>query len=134
MSSTIHADDREVIAWVENVIVKTFSFSSETTPEDNAEVRKNYTNNAWFGITGFFDNYMQIVKEQRLTLHPVINGQTSILEEGGVDKNILPGVEYWRFNIGLLIPELHLNIDFSIVVINAPTNKYLIQSLDMKLH
>lgn len=133
-SSITHANQAQVINWLQHTLLQTLSVSYLSTPKDFETFhQQNYTNDAWESITGFLGNYMSIVRANKLTLHPQLNGAAMLLESGVIQNNhFFDGISYWRIRQSIVIPELAKQIDFSIVVIQEPSaNHYLIQSMDM---
>jgi len=98
--------------------------------DDDSELRKNYTKDGWNALSDFLGNYINVVREQQLTLHPVFTIEPFVTAKGIALKEI----HYWRVNEVVSIPELKLTIAFSLLVIEAnptPNGHFLIQSMDM---
>ena len=132
--STAHADNSQITSWVQQVLITTLSVSYLDNPSTSASVRTNYTDNAWEAITGFLGHYVVTVRAQQLSLHPVAHGDAVIINSGVVPNDILPGLQFWQVNQAITIPELHLNINFSVIVtLNVADNNYRIQSLSMAI-
>ncbi len=134
-SSITRADNNEVAAWAQQVLLATLSVDFSQTPQDSATVRTHYTKNAWDAAANFLGNYMQKVRAQKLTLHPVLNGPATLVASGAVNEDVLPGIKYWRVNQQVVIPELNITVDFSLLIMMTSTaNKFLVQSIDMAIH
>ncbi|KTD74548.1 DotI/IcmL/TraM family protein [Legionella tucsonensis] len=127
---TLYAQsDNQICQWVKGTLLDTFSLDYTYKPSDGEELRKSYTENAWDALTEFLGNYLPIIREKRLTLHPVFIKEPFIAEKG-----IFSGVHFWRVNEVLSIPELNIIIAFSVLVIETSplsNGRYLIQSMDM---
>lgn len=128
---TLYAqNDAEVCQWVNQTLLRTFSLDYTYDPSnEDIEVRNSYTMNAWNALTDFLGNYIPVIQEKRLTLHPVFITEPFIAEQG-----VYSGIHYWRTNEVISIPELNLIIAFSLIVLetNPSSNgHYLIQSIDM---
>ncbi|HHT0593700.1 TPA: DotI/IcmL family type IV secretion protein [Legionella anisa] len=127
---TLYAQsDNQICQWVKETLLATFSLDYTYKPSDDEELHKNYTENAWNALTEFLGNYLPIIQEKRLTLHPVFIKEPFITEKG-----TFSGVRSWRVNEVISIPELNIIIAFSVLVIEAnplSNGRYLIQSMDM---
>lgn len=126
---TLYAqNDAEVLQWVKQILLETFSVDYTYKPSDDDQLRKNYTENAWSALIVFLGNYLPIIREERLTVHPVFITEPFIDEKG-----TFSGVRSWRVNEVMSFPELNIIVAFSLLVIetNAPNGNYLIQSMDM---
>jgi len=132
--STARADNSQITSWVQRVLITTLSVSYSDNFRAAPPIRTNYTDNAWAAITGFLGHYVDTVRAQQLTLHPVANGAAIVVDSGVFPNDILPGLKFWQVNQQITIPELRLNISFSVVVtLNVTDNKYRIQSLSMAI-
>ncbi|AWN75434.1 DotI/IcmL family type IV secretion protein [Legionella anisa] len=127
---TLYAQsDNQICQWVKETLLATFSLDYTYKPSDDEELHKSYTENAWNALTEFLGNYLPIIQEKRLTLHPVFIKEPFITEKG-----TFSGVRSWRVNEVISIPELNIIIAFSVLVIEAnplSNGRYLIQSMDM---
>ncbi|MBN9228847.1 MULTISPECIES: hypothetical protein [Legionella] len=123
-------DDAEVCQWVKKILLNTLSIDYNYKADDDSELRKNYTKDGWNALSDFLGNYINVVREQQLTLHPVFTIEPFVTAKGIALKEI----HYWRVNEVVSIPELKLTIAFSLLVIEAnptPNGHFLIQSMDM---
>lgn len=136
LSSSIHADDKKIATWTQQVLLETLSVSYLDTPKDTAPLRACYTNDAWEAMTDFLGNYMSMVRTQKLSLNPIANGPATVVASGVIKvSNFFEGVQYWRVNQSITMEVLNLRIDFSVIVIEPPRkDKLLIQSLNMVIH
>ena len=129
-SFTLYAQNNaEVCQWTKQTLLNTLSIDYTYQKGDDDQIRKSYTDNAWDAISGFLGGYVDTVKEQHLTTHPIFIQEPSVVASG-VDS----GIYYWRVNEEVLIPELHLIIAFSMLVIktnSSTSGGYVIQSLNM---
>lgn len=133
-SSPLRADDSKVTDWTKQVLLSTLAINYAESEKSIDAMRLNYTVNAWHALSTFLGNYVSIVRKERLTLHPVANGPAKLTDSGVVHKgNFFNGVHYWRINQSVTIPELNINIDFSLFVVKLypKRDKYLIQSINM---
>ncbi|WP_392538055.1 hypothetical protein [Legionella sp. 227] len=122
-------NDAEVCQWVKKILLSTLSVDYNYDSSNDTELHKNYTGNAWNALTDFLGNYLEVIKNQQLTLHPTLITEPYIAEKG-----IALNIHYWRVNEVVSIPELNLTIAFSLIVIEAnplPHGHLLIQSMDM---
>jgi hypothetical protein len=132
-STSIAADTNErVAAWTQQTLLATFSVGDNA---DRTQIRKNYTDNAWQAMNQFFAPYIQVIKDKQLILHPVANGPAVVVKSGTItSSNFFKGLQFWQVNQSITVPELNAVINFSVGVIEAPTeSKYIIQSLNVSL-
>ncbi|PWY56900.1 hypothetical protein DGG96_04045 [Legionella qingyii] len=129
---TLYAqNDAEICQWAKQILLNTLSVDYNYQASDDAELRKNYTANAWDALTNFLGNYLDVIRENHLTLHPKVIAEPYVAEKG-----FALGVHFWRINEVFSIPELNLTIAFSLIVIEANpqpsgSGRLLIQSIDM---
>lgn len=123
--------NKEVTDWVQKVLMYTMSISYQTTPDEEKEAEKYFSHSAWEPMDDFYFNEAKIIKQYELTLHPKpLNHPTIIKEE------LCFGAPCWRINQTYNIPELHMNVAFSLLITSKGTiNKspFIVQSLDMKV-
>lgn len=135
VSSFAQAQDDKVTAWVQNTLLATLSVSYEDNQPLFDKIKLNYTYDAWNSLKEFLGNYMTVIKNQKLTLHPALNGPATLIESGTVkDSHFFSGIRFWKVNQSIHIPELKLGIDFSVLVIATSSGNYLMASLDMLIH
>lgn len=130
-SFLIHAaKDSYVTDWAQQLLIDTLSASYLDTPADIESVQKNYSSAAWDPMIDFFDNERQTIQLYKLTLHPVPLNEPVLSEMDNCGS-----ARCWRVNQTYNLPELHLNIDFSLFIVNSANGTpLLVQSLDMKVH
>ncbi|WP_115710454.1 hypothetical protein [Legionella sainthelensi] len=123
--------NNEVTDWVQKVLMQTMSISYQTTPNEEEQAAKNFSHSAWEPMNDFYFNESQIIKQYKLTLHPKpLNSPTLIKED------LCFGARCWRVNQNYNVPELHLNVSFSLLITSQKTtNKspFIVKSLDMKI-
>ncbi|WP_454786122.1 hypothetical protein [Legionella sp. WA2024007413] len=129
---TLYAQNKEEISqWVKQILLNTLSLDYTYKASDDSELRKNYTANAWDALSNFLGNYLDVIRENQLTLHPIFITEPYVVEQG-----MALGVHFWRVNEVVSIPELKVTISFSLIVIEANPQpdgggRLLIQSMDM---
>lgn len=130
-SFLIHAaKDSYVTDWAQQLLIDTLSASYLNTPAEIETVRNNYSRAAWDPMSNFFENELQFIQLYKLTLHPKPINEPTILEIENCAS-----ARCWRVNQTFNIPELHMNIDFSLLIINTSSGTpLLVQSVDMKVH
>ncbi|QBR83072.1 hypothetical protein E3983_01080 [Legionella israelensis] len=122
-------DNTEVKAWVENVLISTLAISYQESDEDIRKVQRYYSMNAWDGLSSFLGDKVDVVREKQLELHPSPQAPPNILETGYVS-----GIHYWRIAQDIIIPELDVEINFIVVVLEAKPmdgSRFVIQSISM---
>lgn len=124
-----NADDLQVASWTEQVLINSLSLDYKTIDSTREKYKTNYTVNAREALRLFLGGYIARIKAQQLTLHPKILSPAKV-----VDRGDFSGIQFWRVNQIIALPELDLHIDFSVVVIKASKPPYLIQSLNMIKH
>jgi hypothetical protein len=131
--TSLYADDARIKVWVQKTLLSTLSISYATP--DTPELQTRYTENAWEAIHGFLQGYLEQVQREQLILHPLLNGPATLTTTGTIhSSNFFNGVQYWQVQQIINIPELGAEINFSVVVIDNPSdNAYKIQSLDMSM-
>ncbi len=124
--------DNYVSEWVQNTLMETLSVSYSDKPKDSVTTQKKYSHAAWEPMNDFFDKEIKIIKEQQLVTHP------KPLTEPTIERiQHCISVDCWKVDQSYNIPELHMDIDFSVRVIKASPasdSPFLIQSLNMKVH
>ncbi|MDI9818747.1 MULTISPECIES: DotI/IcmL/TraM family protein [unclassified Legionella] len=121
-----HADNTEVTAWTQQVLLATLSAKYDRTANDLLSIRRNYTNNAWEALSGFFSSEIQEIRNRKLTLNPYPLTPATISDEG-----VFSGIKYWRINQSFALHELNMTLGFSVIVIKANNPPYLIQSINI---
>ncbi|WP_419418509.1 hypothetical protein ACNVED_08050 [Legionella sp. D16C41] len=135
ISLFVRAEDRkeqDVASWTQQVLLTTLSASYDDSTADVNEVSKNYYPAAWFMMRSFFQDKINEIKEKKITLHPKPLTAPKIVYTGYCGNNFC-----WRINQQIYVPELGLNIDFSVLLIKLTADDnhapYRIQSLNIKL-
>lgn len=135
ISSLAQAQDEKVGAWVRQTLLATLSVSYEDNQPLFDKIKPNYSYNAWNSLKEFLGNYMTVIKAQKLTLKPVLNGPATVTESGTVkDSHFFSGIQYWKVSQSIHLPEINLGVDFSVLVIATASGNYVITSLDMLTH
>ena len=124
--------DSYVTDWTQKTLIETLSASYFDTPQDVALVRKKYSQAAWEPMSDFFNKELKMIDEQKLIIHPKPLTEPTISKLAECISD-----QCWRVNQSFNIPELHMNIDFSLLVVSASPSEdspFLIQSVDMNVH
>lgn len=124
-----YADDNDVAAWTQQVLLSTLSIDYTVTPENFAVLRENYMPTAWEALQDFVGDQVNVIRTEKLTLHPVALGPATVVRSG-----FSFDIHYWRVNQSIAIPELNMTIDFSVIVIKANNPPFLIQNMTMIKH
>ncbi|HHF7346498.1 TPA: DotI/IcmL family type IV secretion protein [Legionella feeleii] len=120
-----YAANIDVSTWTQKVLLATLTIDYNIKlPDDMAEVRKNYSPNAWEGLQAFLGDKIDLVRKEKLSLHPVPVGPPMIVTSG-----VNSGIIFWRINQVISVPELNAVIEFSVIVSLA--DPYLIQTVSM---
>lgn len=132
IGSFVHAaQDNYVAKWVENTLIETLSVSYADTSSNNS-LENKYSHPAWDAMSNFFNKELETIKEQKLVIHP------KPLTAPTVERiSSCMSTDCWKVDQSYKIPELHMDIDFSLHVVKAsPANKspFLIESLNLKIH
>ncbi|KTD53845.1 hypothetical protein Lsan_3509 [Legionella santicrucis] len=123
--------NNEVTDWAQKVLMYTMSISYLTTPDEDKEAAKNFSHSAWESVNGFYFNESKIIKHYKLTLHPKPLNYPTLIKE-----DMCFGAPCWRINQTYNIPELHLNVAFSLLITSQKTaskSPFIIKSLNMKV-
>ncbi|MCL9685303.1 hypothetical protein [Legionella maioricensis] len=133
VSSLAHAfSDSYVTDWAQKTLIETLTVSYLTTPEETEATQKKYSLAAWEPMSAFFNKELIVIDQQKLSTHPKPLTEPTITK---LTKCISD--QCWRVNQSFNIPELHMNIDFSLLLVTASPGGYspfLIQSVDMNVH
>ena len=81
-SHSLWADDSKIAAWAGQVLISTLSVNYMESDEDLNQMRAYYTLDAWNGISFFLGNYLDKVRAQKLTLHPIATRPPTITNKG----------------------------------------------------
>lgn len=120
-----YAANIDVSTWTQKVLLATLTIDYNVKlPDDLTEVRKNYSPAAWEGLQSFLGDKIEVIRQQKLSLHPVAVGQPMIVTSG-----VNSGIIFWRINQVISVPELNAVIEFSVIVSLA--DPYLIQTVSM---
>lgn len=132
-SSIAHSfGDSYVTDWTQKTLIETLSASYFDTPQDVALVRKKYSQAAWEPMSAFFNKELKMIDKQKLVIHP-----KPLTEPKITNLTDCISDQCWRVNQSFNIPELHMNIDFSLLVVSASPSgdsPFLIQSVNMNVH
>ena len=129
-SPIIHAEQNYLLyQWVTKTLMDTLSISYDQPLNDYKDVKDNYSINAWSGMTSFLGGggNLDKIRSQKLTLHPVFEGEPVILSSGKVS-----GMNYWVVNQIVMIPEFDTRLNFKLTILEqaaAQEDPYIIQSL-----
>ncbi|CAM3004320.1 Macrophage killing protein with similarity to conjugation protein [Legionella steigerwaltii] len=129
-SNFLNADtNSQLISWVQETLTDTLSVNYTENLTDTDPVISHYSYNAWQGMVQFLGGYMDVIKEKKLTIHPVLDRNPTITQTG-----YSSGVPYWRVNQNVNLPELRLNVSFSLMITvpSSGSAPYIIQNLDMQ--
>lgn len=124
------ADDKYVANWAQQLLIDSLSASYLNTPSEIEAIQKNYSMAAWEPMSDFFENEQQIMELNKLILHPepLTTPTVSEVEDCMFSR-------CWRVNQSFNVPELHMNIDFSLFIIKSLSGSpLLVQSVGMKVH
>lgn len=120
-------DDSDVTTWTQDILLNTLSVDYSTYENTFQTYQVNYTQNARDALRGFLGNYLPVIQQNQLTLHPLALNTPQVVNEG-----YFSGIHFWRINQAIALPELNSQISFSVVVIKANGNPpYIIQSVSM---
>ncbi|MGC1182434.1 hypothetical protein [Legionella sp.] len=129
-SSVLHAaNPQEVTEWTKNTLMTTLSVDFNYNSMDVTKYRQGFTPYAWNALSGFLGVYLQQIHAQQLILHPKFLKTPTI-----VDSGIASGIQFWRVNEEIVLPEIKVKIAFSLIVIatNPTANgSYIIQNMSM---
>jgi hypothetical protein len=123
-----HKDDY-VTNWAQNLLIETLSISYLDKPHEIDITRKKYSHAAWEPMNSFFHKEIKIIEEHKLILHPKPLTEPTIIR---TEECI--SIHCWRVNQSFNIPELHMNIAFSLLIVSAMpviNSPFLVQSVDM---
>ncbi|MCC5791188.1 MAG: hypothetical protein JJT82_01065 [Legionellaceae bacterium] len=120
------AANLNVADWTEDVLRKTLSVSYKLTPAQVNAQKQYYSFEGWASIASFLGNRMVFIRANRISLHPEpLNSATVV----GTEE--YSGLPCWRVNQSWFIPELNMQIHFSVRVVREENGFYKIMSLDM---
>lgn len=124
--------NKYVSDWAQNTLIQTLSVSYIDSPDENRLIQKKYSLAAWEPMRDFFSKELQIIEEQKLTIHPKPLTKPKVTRS----NNCLSS-DCWEVTQSYNLPELHMNVDFSLFIVSAsPSNEspFLIQSANIKIH
>lgn len=132
ISPFIHADeDQDILNWSEQTLISTLTVSYNQKVHNWADIKKNYSYNAWSGITEFLGSSMETIRKKRLVLHPVLESEPQLLHSG-----VNSGIQFWRVKVVISVPELNSTLDFTLVVIASNPDSetpYIIHSINIQV-
>lgn len=131
--SYTYADQTNIGAWTQNLLIETLSASYKDTPSEIRAVQKNYLPYAWGPMHQFLLDKRVEINEKMLTLHPKALTAPQITESNDCELS-----SCWQVIQSFNIPELSLNIDLSLQVIpgnivKGSDSPFVVQSLSMIL-
>ncbi|MCL9683250.1 hypothetical protein [Legionella maioricensis] len=129
-SSVLHANPTpDVGEWVKQTLSDTFLISFEEKQDNLVPIRNNYTYDSWSALVGFLGDYMETTRNQKLVVHPLFKEDPIVVGQG-----ISSGIQFWRVNQTVVLPEFKVELFFSILVLLRSANSedpYVIQSMDI---
>lgn len=123
--------DNDVASWAQQTLMATLSASYLEKPSDIEALRINYTQAAWDPMVNFFHEKLNLIYSEHLTLHPMPLTSPVIVASGN-----FAGFQGWRVEQAFNVPEFRINIQFSLLILNAKADKeppFVIQSLSMRV-
>jgi len=126
LASNAMAATQSPVAWTKQTLLQTFTLNHESMNAQLKQAESNYTPSAWSDLLSFFGDNPSTIRNYKLNLHPKVTGPGQIISSGDLD-----GVTYWKIVQPLSIPELNMNVSFSVIVIKAGKPPFLIQSVNM---
>jgi hypothetical protein len=127
-ASVNNLSEKAVTKWTQKILMDSLTASYHDSQSDIESVQKYYSHAAWDPMNLFFDKELNAINTHKLTLHPRPLNNPTVSQENNCQVK-----PCWRVNQSYNLPELHLNIDFSLLIIRSSTTEYLIQSLNMKV-
>ncbi len=116
-----------VTEWANQTLLKAFSIDFNYDSNDTSKFSKRFTEPAWKKINDFIEDYLPIIRQKQITLHPIF-----LIEPKIVDSGDASGIKYWQVNEEMFFPEIKAKVAFSLMIIESNTNKtFLIQTLNM---
>lgn len=133
ISFLAHASSNNYVTdWAQKTLIQTLTVSYLDTPADVEAIQKKYSHAAWEPMSAFFNKETNMIDQQKLSTHPKPLTEPKITKLTDCISD-----QCWRVNQSFNIPELHMNIDFSLLVVSASPSgdsPFLIQSVDMNVH
>lgn len=118
-----------VTAWTKKILMNTLTVDYTYKNKAPGETPEGFTVNAWSAIREFLGGYIQVIRDRKLSIHPVF-----LVEPQVVDSGVVTGIHFWRVNSKVSLPELNIQVVFSLITIaTAPSSNtpYVIQSISM---
>ncbi|BCA94062.1 hypothetical protein TUM19329_04230 [Legionella antarctica] len=129
-SSFSHANPNpDVGEWVKQTLSDTLSIYFEQKQDNLAPIRNNYSYDSWNALLGFLSNYIDTSRKQQLIVHPYLKDEPIVVGQG-----LSSGIHFWRVNQAVVLPELKIELFFSIIVLLRSADSeepYVIQSMDI---
>ncbi len=119
-------NDKLVTDWTSSVLKETLSVSYLQTPEQVKSTSKYYSYNGWDNIANFLGSRMPNVRKYKITTTPVPDGPAKVVRSG-----IYKGAPFWRVNQAWQVPQVSVEVWFSVIVIQKPDGSLLIDSVSM---
>ena len=126
------SSDSYVTDWAQKTLLETLTVSYLTTPEETEAIQRKYSQAAWEPMSAFFNKEIIMIDQQKMTIHPKPLTKPTVTKLTNCISD-----QCWRVNQSFNIPELHMNVDFSLLVVGASPasdSPFLIQSVDVNVH
>ena len=68
------ADDQDVAAWADSVLLSTLTVDYTESDESMNRLRPNYTATAWDALGSFLGEYLSRIRNEQLSVHPFADG------------------------------------------------------------
>lgn len=131
-SSFSYQKSASVTDWVEQTLLLSTALNFTNNESYSSPVRLRYTHNGWEALSNFLSHYANSSLGNDMPFHPTVISEPAIVNSGIItNSHFFAGTPYWRVEQGIAIPELNINIAFSVLVIETTDKHFLIQSLDM---
>lgn len=119
-------NNHPVAIWAANALNQTLSLNYKTLPSNLNKAKKYYMPIAWQTLTNFLNDKLVVIQDRHLILRPKALTYANIFTQEDY-----AGVRFWRVNQRYRIPELNMDIAFSLIIVKASKQPYLIQSINM---
>lgn len=119
-------NDKVITDWTSKVLKETLTVSYTETPEEANAPSKYYSYNGWNNIADFLGSRMPNVKKYKLITTPIADGPAEIVSSG-----VYKGLPFWRVNQAWTIPQVSVEVWFSVVVMQKPDGNLQIDSVSM---
>lgn len=116
----------QVTDWTEKILLDTLSLNYRNLDKHLNRVQINYDPTAWDSLQSFIGDQLPVIRNNKLQLHP-----RSIRPIQLITQEDYAQMPFWQLKQTIKIPELKMNLVFSLVVIKAKNPPFLIQSLNV---